>query len=102
MAPAARRWVSAVALTAPFLTGFWVAAAEPAPTHQVVTTLKDPQLAEASGLAVVGDRWVSVNDSGDSARIFVIDPATGRTERTLTWGTRAVDVEAVAPAGENA
>lgn len=66
--------------------------------EDVVTTFADPDITEASGLAVLGERWATVNDSGDSARVFLVDPATGRTDRTIPFAAEARDVEALAPA----
>ena len=39
-------------------------------------SLRDPRITESSGLVDLGSRWVTTNDSGDSARLFIIDPAT--------------------------
>ena len=62
----------------------------------------DPAIPESSGLVVVGDRVVTVNDSGNDAVLFVVDPATGRTERTVRFAVEQVDVEALAagPSGQ--
>lgn len=59
---------------------------------------QDPAIVESSGLAVVDDGLVvTVNDSGDEARAFVVDPGSGRTVGTTRWQGGAEDVEAVAP-----
>ncbi len=42
---------------------------------------------------------VTTNDSGDSGRVFVVDPATGGTVGVTSWPSAPVDVEAIAPAG---
>lgn len=65
---------------------------------EVAFTFIDPAITESSGL-VAGDLFVTVNDSGDDARIFTVDPATGDTVGTTTWDGEAVDVESLAPAG---
>jgi hypothetical protein len=62
--------------------------------------LEDPAIVESSGLALADDLVVTVNDSGDEARAFVVDPTTGRTVGTTRWEGGAEDVEAVAPGGD--
>jgi len=42
---------------------------------------------------------VTVNDSGDSGRVFAVDPATGETVGVTSWDAEPTDVEALAPAG---
>ncbi|QBR92406.1 WD40 repeat domain-containing protein [Nocardioides euryhalodurans] len=59
----------------------------------------DPEITESSGLVVADDLVVTVNDSGDEARVFVVDPATGETVGVTRWVGEPVDVEALAPAG---
>lgn len=64
---------------------------------------QDPEITESSGLVDLGDRLVTTNDSGDAARLFVVD-LEGRTERVVEYGTGGldvVDVEALAPAGDD-
>lgn len=65
----------------------------------VAFVLQDPAITESSGLVVLDGQVVTTNDSGDRGRLFVVDPATGRTVRTADWGGDPVDVEALAPAG---
>lgn len=96
-----RRTLTVLALAAA-LTPFAVGAAtyaRAAPAADVAFTFTDPAIVESSGLAVVGDHVVTTNDSGDTARVFTIDPASGDTVGVTTWGSEAVDVEALAPAG---
>ncbi len=57
----------------------------------------DDRIAESSGLVVVGDRFVTVNDSGNLAELYVVDPTTGDTVDTVPWAGTQVDVEALAP-----
>lgn len=64
-----------------------------------LTTLTDPEITESSGLVVDGDRIVTVNDSGDSGRVFTVDTATGDTVVVTRWEPEPTDVEALAPAG---
>lgn len=59
----------------------------------------DPDIVESSGLVVTDDRVLTVNDSGDDARVFVVDRATGETVGTTRWDGDAEDVEALAPVG---
>ena len=65
----------------------------------VAFVFQDPAIVESSGLAVVGGRVVTTNDSGDTGRVFAVDARTGRTVGTTTWSREPVDVEALAPAG---
>ncbi|GAA4683493.1 hypothetical protein GCM10023226_20820 [Nocardioides nanhaiensis] len=65
--------------------------------HRVLFRWQDPDIVESSGLAVVDGLFVTVNDSGDSGRTFVVDPDTGRTVGGSSWAETPIDVEAVAP-----
>lgn len=69
-----------------------------APSHSVDLTFRDPAIVESSGLVVRDGLFVTVNDSGDSGRVFVVD-RTGRTVGTTSWSDEPTDVEALAPAG---
>ncbi|CAM3336841.1 hypothetical protein NODU109028_12440 [Nocardioides dubius] len=91
--------LAAAALAVPFVLG---ALAAPAPVDaDVAFAFADPEILESSGL-VVGERYaVTVNDSGDEARIFTVDVATGETVGVTRWEGEARDVEALAPASEN-
>lgn len=56
----------------------------------------DPDITEASGLVAVGDRFVTVNDSGDDPVVYLVD-GDGRTVGRTTFTTDEVeDVEALA------
>ena len=95
--------MGAVVLLAPFAVG---AAATPEGPEQVEEfTVRDHLVAESSGLTVQdvdGERlFTTVNDSGDSGRVFTIDPATGETVGTTSWTPDPVDVEALAPDGDD-
>ncbi len=79
-------------LVAALLPGSAVAADE-------VFRFEDPAILESSGLAVVDGLLVTTNDSGDSGRVFAVDPATGQTVGVTTWSAEPEDVEALAPAG---
>ena len=93
-------------LAAPFVLGA-VAQARPSLASQqaeVAFRITDRQIAESSGLVVLpvdGEELaVTVNDSGDSGRVFTIDPATGDTVGITTFSPEPRDVEALAPAGD--
>ncbi len=87
----------AVAVAVPFLIG---AALAPAPADRdVVLRFEDPAIIESSGLVITDDVVVTVNDSGDGARVFSVDPRTGRTVGVTTWDAEPTDIEALAPAG---
>jgi hypothetical protein len=55
---------------------------------------QDPAIIESSGLVVRDGLFVTVNDSGDSGRIFTVD-SFGVT----SWSVAPTDAEALAPAG---
>ncbi len=67
----------------------------------MVFTFTDPAIVESSGLVVDAGSglFVTTNDSGDTGRLFVVDPGTGATVGVSTWSEDPVDVEALAPAG---
>lgn len=98
-----RRGLALAALVAvPFLLG--AAAGAPDVADHPEFRFADPEIVESSGLVVLpgaghDDLVVTTNDSGDSGRVFAVDPATGATVGVTTWPTDPVDVEALAPAG---
>src|SRR5262245_18431576 len=67
-----------------------------------VVQLRDARIEEASSLVDLGSMWVTANDSGDSGRLFVVCPVSGRTIGIVHTKANAVDVEALAPAGPSA
>lgn len=85
----------------PFAVGFLTpgAATEPVP-GEVLFSFTDPDIVESSGLVARDDLVVTVNDSGDSNRIFTVDRATGDTAGVTRWQGAARDIEALAPAGD--
>ncbi|GAA3525328.1 WD40 repeat domain-containing protein [Nocardioides daeguensis] len=87
-------------LLVPFAIGFLApgAAVEP-PPGQPVFGFTDPEITESSGLVARDGLVVTVNDSGDSNRVFTVDPATGDTVGVTRWQGDATDIEALAPAG---
>ncbi|NYD43369.1 hypothetical protein [Nocardioides panaciterrulae] len=92
------RWLVLVAVL-PFLMG-----AGSAPHHPGVTafTFRDPAIVESSALVVVDGAFVTTNDSGDTGRVFTVDPATGRTTGVTRWSADPIDTEGLAPAGHGA
>ncbi|MFL6024491.1 MAG: hypothetical protein ACJ72O_14230 [Marmoricola sp.] len=67
---------------------------------KVLFSFTDPAITESSGLVDLGSLMVTTNDSGDDAVLYVIDPATGRTVGKTYYAREAIDVEALAPAGD--
>jgi hypothetical protein len=95
-----RRAITAVLVAAPFVMGAASAApAEDGARGHEVMRFADPEIVESSGLVVRDGQVVTMNDSGDSARVFTVDLATGRTVGTTRWGGDASDLESLAPAG---
>jgi hypothetical protein len=94
-----REGLTALVVALPF--GLGVAAGPADDESRPVFRFQDPAIVESSGLAIVGGLVVTVNDSGDSARVFTVDPATGRTVGTTRWPGEPEDVEALAPAGRD-
>jgi hypothetical protein len=92
-------WVErglACAIVVPFAIGFSVADADPRGAEEVCR-IQDPQIVESSGLVARDGLFATVNDSGDSGRVFVLDAATCRTVGTTSWTDDAEDIEALAP-----
>jgi len=86
----------ALAAAAATVVAIGEAAAAPRPTE--VCRIQGQELVESSGLVVDSGSWVSTNDSGDSARLFVLDPATCAVLREVIWSdAEPDDVEALAP-----
>jgi hypothetical protein len=98
---ALREAATAVVVVVPF--GLGLSAGATADGPDPVFRFQDPAIVESSGLVVLPDgRFVTANDSGDEARVFTVDPATGRTVGVTRWKGEAEDVEALAPAGPDA
>ena len=88
----------ALLVAAPFVLGMTTGTATEK-AHPVFR-FQDTAITESSGLVALGRGLVvTVNDSGDSARVFVVDTSTGRTVGTTTWAGEPVDDEALAAAG---
>ena len=54
----------------------------------MVFRFADPAIVESSGLTVADGLVSTVNDSGDSARVFTVDADSGRTVGVTTLGRR--------------
>lgn len=93
----ARGIAVAVCVALPFLLG--AAAGAPGATDEPAFRFADPEIVESSGLVVLDSLVVTTNDSGDSGRVFAVDPSSGGTLGTTSWPGDPVDVEALAPAG---
>ena len=87
----------AVLVALPFLAG-GVTAAVSADRGDRLFSFRDPEIVESSGLVARDGRVVTVNDSGDTGRVFTVD-RDGRTVGVTTFAESPVDVEALAPAG---
>ncbi len=79
----------------PFGVGFTVSADQPG--ADVVFSFADPEIIESSGLLAENGLFATINDSGDSGRVFTVDPAEGRTVAVTEWDGEPEDVEAIAP-----
>lgn len=74
------------------------AAAADTVRHRKAFTFKDSQVAESSGLVDRRRLTATINDSGDRARVFVVDPSTGGTVGVTSYFSKwPIDVEAIAP-----
>jgi hypothetical protein len=82
--------------------GVGIAVSADAPADDVAFSFADPEIIESSGLAVADGLFATVNDSGDTGRVFTVDPADGRTVAETTWDAEPTDVEAMAvlPGGD--
>jgi hypothetical protein len=71
---------------------------DPGVEARTVLTFVDDRIDESSGLAVRRGRVLTVNDSGDGAHVYWVDPRSGRTTAVTTYDDEEpTDVEAVAP-----
>lgn len=91
-----RELLVAGAVFAPFLVGASVA---PDREGDEVFRFQDPAIVESSGLVVRDGLVVTVNDSGDGARVFTVDLRDGSTVGVTEWDDDPHDLEALAPAG---
>src|SRR4051794_26971122 len=66
------------------------------PPATVDLAFRDPAIVESSGLVVRDGLFLTVNDSGDSGRVFAVD-ASGATVGVTSWSPPPTDDEALAP-----
>ncbi|MEV4260731.1 hypothetical protein [Kribbella sp. NPDC049584] len=73
--------------------------ADPTPAApKKLFTIRDDRIKESSGLAKSVKHpgtYYTVNDSGDTGRVFAIDSTTGKVEAVLRFGAKVSDVEAL-------
>lgn len=93
-----REALAGLLIALPF--GIGVTAGEPVETSRPEFHFTDPAIVESSGLVLVDGLVVTVNDSGDEARVFTVDPATGETVGVTRWAAEPTDIEALAPGGD--
>lgn len=93
-----RELLVALAVSTPFVLGASLAEDR---DGEEAFRFTDPAIVESSGLVAAGDYLVTVNDSGDWPRVFVVDPTSGDTVGVTRWSVQPDDVEALAPAGNN-
>jgi hypothetical protein len=92
-----REGAGALALATPFLLAML---GPPAlPDAHVAFRFSDREIVESSGLTLVDGLFATVNDSGDTGRVFMVDPISGDTVGLTSWSGEPTDVEAVAPGG---
>jgi hypothetical protein len=70
---------------------------EPSVPSRTLFSFADDEIFESSGLVDRGDVVYTINDSGDDAVVYGVDPATGRTVSRTTYADSVEDVEAIAP-----
>ena len=80
----------------PFGLGF-VTGGDRVPADHVVCSFQDPQLIESSGLVARDGLFATINDSGDSGRVFTVSPETCATVAVTSWSGEPTDVESIAP-----
>lgn len=88
--------VLACVVAVPFVLGM---AAAPSDRGEVEFAFRDHEIVESSGLVVTDGLFITTNDSGDTGRVFAVDPATGSTVGVTQWSDDPIDVEALAPGG---
>jgi hypothetical protein len=90
-------WVLQLVFAAAAVGVAAVAADDRPPDIETVFTFSDPEIDESSGLAVQGDRVLTVDDSGDGPVVYVVDGKSGDTVGHTTYSQGPVeDVEAMA------
>ena len=85
------RGLVAVAVLTPFVIGLTAAGA--GRDGREVFRFQDSEIVESSGLVIEGDRAHTVNDSGDTGRVFTVDTATGETTGVTFWADVTTTLE---------
>src|SRR4029077_15944321 len=83
-------------VAAPFAIG--LAVTPDAPHGTVAFSFQDPAIVEASALVLQDGLFLTVNDSGDTGRVFAVD-RTGATVGVTHWSDDPTDVESLPPGG---
>ena len=91
-----RSLLAGLAVAAPFVMG--LATTPDSPRATTVLTFQDPAIVEQSALVLQDDLFLTINDSGDTGRVFVVD-RSGATVGVTQWSDHPNDTEALAPAG---
>lgn len=86
------------ALLTASLVGGWAAPAEAGKPDEAFR-FADPAIVESSGLLVQDGLFLTINDSGNPADLYAVDPLTGETVSVTRWAASQTDAEALAPAG---
>ncbi|KAA1419406.1 hypothetical protein F0U44_13300 [Nocardioides humilatus] len=79
----------------PFGIGLTVSG-DVAPPDRVVFSFQDAEIIESSGLVVEDGLFATINDSGDSGRVFTVN-LRGETVAVTSWDGEPTDVESIAP-----
>jgi hypothetical protein len=74
----------------------YAVADEPVPSRTLFT-IHDDEVFESSGLVDTGRVVYTINDSGDDAIVYGLDPGSGRPVSRTTYADSVEDVEAIAP-----
>src|SRR3954454_5079321 len=88
--------VAALLSAAITIPGARATADQPTPSHRLFT-IADDDIFESSGLVDEGRSLYTVNDSGDDAVVYAIDPRSGETTARITYADSVDDVEALVP-----
>lgn len=83
-----------------FLTPGPASADETAVPGERLFSFADDEIFESSGLVDRGDVVYTINDSGDDAVVYGVDPASGRTVSRTSYADSVEDVEAIAPGAD--
>jgi hypothetical protein len=80
----------------PFALGLTVGG-DALPKEHVAFSFADPEIIESSGLVAHDGLFATINDSGDSGRVFTVSPDGGATVAVTSWDGDPTDVESIAP-----